>query len=147
MYTFPNRLKITFFVLILVGALGLVAGFVMAPSTVAEAQAMVADTHNGEEHGESHKQTAVTHADATHHEEKKHDSETHASKSHASEESHVGESHDDDHGEHLLHQLQNKPWAALYVAAFFFMMISLGTLAFYAIQRDAQAGWSILLFT
>ena len=146
MYTFPNRLKITFFVLILVGALGLVAGFVMAPSTVAEAQAMVADTHNGEEHGESHKQTAVTHADATHHEEKKHDSETHDSKSHASEESHVGESHDDDHGEHLLHQLQNKPWAALYVAAFFFMMISLGTLAFYAIQRAAQAGWSILLF-
>ena len=140
MYTFPNRLKITFFVLILVGALGLVAGFVMAPSTVAEAQAMVADAHHGEEHGESHEQTAVTHADATHHEEKEHGSEARASESHA------GESHDDDHGEHLLHQLQNKPWAALYVAAFFFMMISLGTLAFYAIQRAAQAGWSILLF-
>lgn len=141
MYTFPNRLKITFFVLMLVGALGLVAGFVMAPSTVAEAQAMVADAHHGEGHGESHEQTVATHADATHHEDKAHDSEAHAS-----EESHASESHDDDHGEHLLHQLQNKPWAALYVAAFFFMMISLGTLAFYAIQRAAQAGWSILLF-
>jgi hypothetical protein len=46
----------------------------------------------------------------------------------------------------LLHQLQNKPWAALYVAAFFFMMIALGTLAFYAINRAAQAGWSPALF-
>lgn len=125
----------------LVGALGLVAGFVMAPSTVAEAQAMVADAHHEEGHGESHEPAAATHADATHHEEK-----AHASEAHASEESHASESHEDDHGEHLLHQLQNKPWAALYVAAFFFMMISLGTLAFYAIQRAAQAGWSILLF-
>ena len=28
----------------------------------------------------------------------------------------------------------------------FFMMISLGVLAFYAIQRAAQAGWSIVLY-
>ena len=52
MYTFPNRLKITFLVLILVGAAGLVAGFLSAPSSVAEAQAMVADAHHGEGHGE-----------------------------------------------------------------------------------------------
>jgi len=50
------------------------------------------------------------------------------------------------HETHVLHQLQNKPWAALYVAAFFFFMIALGVLAFYAIQRAAQAGWSPLLF-
>lgn len=54
--------------------------------------------------------------------------------------------HDSSHDEHLLHQLQNKPWAALYVAALFFMMIALGTLAFYAIQRAAQAGWSPVLY-
>lgn len=54
--------------------------------------------------------------------------------------------HDVSHDEHLLHQLANRPWAALYVAAFFFFMISLGVLAFYAIQRAAQAGWSPLLF-
>ena len=30
----------------------------------------------------------------------------------------------------LLHQLQNKPWAALYVAAFFFFMIPLEYLLF-----------------
>lgn len=54
--------------------------------------------------------------------------------------------HDDAHYEHVLHQLQNKPWAAVYVAALFFMLISLGVLAFYAINRVAQAGWSPVLF-
>ena len=56
------------------------------------------------------------------------------------------EEHDASHDEHVFHQLSNKPWAALYVAAFFFFMISLGTLAFYAINRAAQAGWSPVLF-
>lgn len=50
------------------------------------------------------------------------------------------------HLEHVLHQLQNKPWAAFYVACIFFMLISLGVLAFYAIQQVAQAGWSPVLF-
>ena len=56
--------------------------------------------------------------------------------------------HDDHkaHAEHVLHQLQNKPWAALYVACLFFMLIALGALAFYAIQQVAQAGWSPVLF-
>ncbi len=48
--------------------------------------------------------------------------------------------------EHTLHMLHNKPWAAIYVAALFFMLISLGVLAFYAINRAAQAGWSPVLF-
>ena len=30
-----------------------------------------------------------------------------------------------EHLNHVLHQLQNKPWAALYVACIFFMLISL----------------------
>ena len=51
-----------------------------------------------------------------------------------------------EHVEHVFHQLQNKPWAALYVACIFFMLISLGALAFYAIQQVAQAGWSPVLF-
>ncbi|WP_396157856.1 quinol:cytochrome C oxidoreductase [Flavobacterium sp.] len=51
-----------------------------------------------------------------------------------------------EHAEHVFHQLQNKPWAALYVACIFFMLISLGALAFYAIQQVAQAGWSPVLF-
>lgn len=50
------------------------------------------------------------------------------------------------HGKHLLHQLQNKPWASVYVAGLFFFFIALGTLAFYAVQRASQAGWPIVLF-
>lgn len=50
------------------------------------------------------------------------------------------------HAEHVLQLLKNKPWAALYVAALFFMLISLGVLAFYAINRAAQAGWAPILF-
>ncbi|MDO4228348.1 MAG: quinol:cytochrome C oxidoreductase [Capnocytophaga sp.] len=59
---------------------------------------------------------------------------------------HTDTHHDDAHYEHVLHQLHNKPWAAVYVAALFFMLISLGVLAFYAINRAAQAGWSPVLF-
>lgn len=63
-------------------------------------------------------------------------------------EAHAAAGHDDHkaHLEHVLHQLQNKPWAALYVACLFFMLIALGALAFYAIQQVAQAGWSPVLF-
>lgn len=63
--------------------------------------------------------------------------------------SHKSDAHVDDHAEHVLHvlhQLQNKPWAALYVACIFFMLIAMGALAFYAIQQVAQAGWSPVLF-
>ncbi|RZJ73955.1 quinol:cytochrome C oxidoreductase [Flavobacterium sp.] len=51
-----------------------------------------------------------------------------------------------EHLEHVYHQLQNKPWAALYVACIFFLLISMGVLAFYGIQQVAQAGWSPVLF-
>lgn len=59
------------------------------------------------------------------------------------------EAHGDEHAkhvEHVFHQLANKPWAALYVGALFIFLISLGVLAFYAIQWAAQAGWSPALF-
>lgn len=54
--------------------------------------------------------------------------------------------HGDEHAKHVQHQIANRPWSALYVAAFFFMMIALGVLAFYAIQIASQAGWSPVLF-
>ena len=127
MYTFTNKLRNFSITLMVVGFLGLTYGFLTAPETVEEATAMVADAHHGEGHGDGHSDTA--HED--HHEAASAHGEEHA---------------EDHHGEHLLHQLQNKPWAALYVAAFFFMMIALGTLAFYAINRAAQAGWSPALF-
>ena len=127
MCAFTNKLRNFSITLMVVGFLGLTYGFLTAPETVEEAAAMVADAHHGEGHGDGHSDTA--HED--HHEVASAHGEEHA---------------EDHHGEHLLHQLQNKPWAALYVAAFFFMMIALGTLAFYAINRAAQAGWSPALF-
>jgi len=116
----------------------LVYGFLSMPSTVKDAQAMVAEVH----HGDEHQQEAAHGID--------HSTDAEQENTHGvyhEEKSHVDDSHaDESHGEHLLHQLQNKPWAALYVAAFFFFMISLGVLAFYAIQRAAQAGWSPALY-
>lgn len=125
MYTFSNRLRIGAFILMAVGLLGIGIGFVSAPSTVDEAKAMLASHSEG--HG------AATHgADAAG-----------ADLEHGMT---AGENHGAAHDEHLLHQLQNRPWAALYVAAIFFFIIALGVLAFYAIQRAAQAGWSPILF-
>ncbi|MEO9512710.1 MAG: quinol:cytochrome C oxidoreductase [Flavobacteriaceae bacterium] len=129
MYTFSNRLKIGSFIAMAIGAICLVTGFLSAPSTVEEAKAIVAAAHD-DGHGGGHGEEASSHAEEGHHGE----AVTH------------GEEHDASHDEHVLHQLQNRPWSALYVAAFFFFMISLGVLAFYAIQRAAQAGWSPLLF-
>lgn len=59
---------------------------------------------------------------------------------------HAHSSHDMSHMQHLLHLHQNKPWAAFYVSALFFMLISLASLVFYAINRASQAGWSPVLF-
>ncbi|WP_394759373.1 quinol:cytochrome C oxidoreductase [Flavobacterium sp.] len=84
--------------------------------------------------------TAVAVVDAPAHEAHNADSKGHEVAEHDAHAEHV------EHVEHVFHQLQNKPWAALYVAALFFMLISLGVLAFYAIQHAAQAGWSPVLF-
>ena len=138
MYTFSNKLRNLAFAFMAIGLAGLVYGFLSAPKTVEEAKAMVATEHHGAGHGEeqSSDHAAPAHAETAHdtHQEEEHGEVAHE------------EEHDASHDEHLFHQLQNKPWAALYVAAFFFFMIALGTLAFYAIQRAAQAGWSPVLY-
>lgn len=125
MYTFSNRLKIGSLVLMALGLIGMGIGFVAAPGTVEEAKEIVASAH-GDDHGSGH--------------------EAVASQGNHGAVAHGEQSHDTSHDTHLLHQMQNRPWAAVFIAAFFFFMISLGTLAFYAIQRAAQAGWSPLLF-
>ena len=158
MYQFSKNLKIFSLILMFVGAVALGIGFLSAPTTVEEAKAMVADAHGHGGHGGhgDHDTNAGDHAMA--HKDEAHHSDhhyTHADDHHdkideayAHSDSHDahGGGHGDSHDKHLLHQLQNRPWAATYVAALFFMMIALGVLAFYAIQRAAQAGWSILLF-
>ena len=133
MYTFSSKLKTFSFILMAVGILGIGYGFFKAPKDIQAVEVLLAaESHDG--HG------------AVHHEEAKAADAGHGDAHHAKT---ADAHHDAEHTEHLthvLHQLQNKPWAALYVACIFFMLVSMGVLAFYAIQQVAQAGWSPVLF-
>ena len=124
MFTLTNKIKTFSIALIVLGLLGIAYGFYSAPSTIEEAKEIVASSHHDDGHSSSYDN---------------HSEEAKGNDDH-------GDGHEMSHDEHVFHQLANRPWAAVYVAAFFFFMISLGTLAFYAIQRAAQAGWSPLLF-
>ena len=130
MYTISNRLKIFSISLIILGALGWSYSYVNSHKSLEEVKEILAhESSHGDSHGDSHE---VAH---------------HASES--NEDSHSELSHhsnEDTHAEHVMHQIHNRPYAALYVAAFFFMMIALGVLAFYAIQYASQAGWSPVLY-
>ncbi|MEJ6698401.1 MAG: quinol:cytochrome C oxidoreductase [Flavobacteriaceae bacterium] len=136
MYKFTKNIKIFSLTLIILGALGLGYGFYSAPSSVEEAKAMVSNLHE-DSHGDESLSHDIDKNEVLHKKQEDH-SNSSVLDSHSSE--------DSSHDKHLLNQLQNRPWAALYVAALFFMMLSLGTLAFYAIQRASQAGWSPILF-
>lgn len=147
MYTFSSKLKTLSFILMAVGILGIGYGFLTAPKDIQDIEKLLAaESHGG--HGEA-KHEAVVLADNTaevavvaHDEPAQTEGTVKKSGGHevSEEEAHI------EHLNHVLHQLQNKPWAALYVACIFFMLISLGVLAFYAIQQVSQAGWSPVLF-
>ena len=128
MYKVSANIKIFSFTLIVLGLLGIGYGFYSAPKTIEQSKQMVSS------HGHSSHSLTDSHS-----------KDSHSADSYSSD-SYGYDSHEKSHDEHVFHQLANRPWAALYVAAFFFFMISLGTLAFYAIQRASQAGWSPVLF-
>ena len=127
MYKISNGIKIFSFTLILLGGIGWGYSYMDSHKTIEQVKEMLMHESS---HGSSH-------ADQSEHMEQI--NEDHHNDSHES-------SRDDEHAEHVMHQIHNRPYAALYVAAFFFMMISLGVLAFYAIQYASQAGWSPVLF-
>ena len=143
MYQFSGKLKMASIILMVAGALGIAYGFWSAPKTVEEAKEMVA---GHDYHGEAHGQNDVL--DTAHGNSNSHESSTHnSSESHGETNDHHSSAEETEkHNQHLLDQLKNKPWAAVYVALFFFLGITLLVLVFYAIQRVAQAGWSIVLF-
>ena len=136
MYTFSNKLKTFSIILMVLGLLGVGYGFMTSHKSFEEVEHLLAseEAHHGGGHGEE-----ATHAAPSH--------DTHASNDAHGEEAHAagGEDTHKKHVEHVMHQIHNRPWSALYVAAFFFMMIALGVLAFYAIQIASQAGWSPVL--
>ena len=126
-YIVSKQIKILAISFMLIGLVGIVYGFVSAPSNIEEAKEIVASKSHGSEHEDS-----------------EHEDSEHEDSGNSNKESEAN--HEVDHDKHLLNQLQNKPWASIYVPALFFMLISLGALAFYAIQRVSQAGWSIVLY-
>ena len=142
-YTFSNRLKIFSLALMLLGAIGWYYSYSTSHVSLDDVKEILAAEASG--HGDGHGEAAtVEHAvkaDA-------HNDE-HADNSHGETADHALENaahHGDEHAEHVMHAMHNRPYSALYVAAFFFMMIALGALAFYAIQYASQAGWSPVLF-
>ncbi|ARN71964.1 quinol:cytochrome C oxidoreductase [Nonlabens tegetincola] len=135
MYTLSSKLKVFAGILFVVGLIMTVFGFINSPADLAEVEQMLEKEHHGDHHGAS----TVNFEDATNDHHNTHGEESHGDEAH-------GESHEMSHAEHVYHQLTNRPWSAVYVAAFFFFMIGLGVLAFYAIQKAAQAGWSPVLF-
>ncbi|MFY0602797.1 MAG: DUF4779 domain-containing protein [Flavobacteriaceae bacterium] len=150
MYQFSGKLKIFSIALIIVGALGVAYSFYSAPKTVEEAMEIVASQ---EAHGDGHGDTSHTNKKEGHDTKESHGDHAKKEGDHTKKETHVttadahhGEDHDAAHAEHVFHQLQNKPWSSFYVALIFFLGISLLVLAFYASQRVAQSGWSIVLF-
>lgn len=121
MYTFSNKLKTFSIVLMILGLVGIAYGFFSAPKTVEQVEQILADSHHGHEAHDDH-------AKAT-----------------GAEAAQADEAHQK-HLEHVLHQLQNKPWAAVYVGCIFFMLVSVGIFTFNQIQYAASAGWSPVLF-
>ena len=165
MYTFSSKLKTFSFVLMIIGILGIGYGFLTAPKTIQDVETILkeeeAHHEGGHEAAATHQAAATEHSPAVTHEvavaETAHDTIAKdtvtavivAEPAHAEHVENNAEAHADEHAEHVehvFHQLQNKPWAALYVACIFFLLITMGVLAFYAIQQVAQAGWSPVLF-
>ncbi len=132
MFKLSGKLKLFSIILLVLGAIGIIYGFMSTPSTVEEAQEIVASTQQHSEkesnafidqvQGEGFTQEAMN----------------------TLKEADVVEG--EGHMHKVLHQLQARPWAATFVAAFFFFMMALGALVFQAIQYVSEAGWSGVLY-
>ena len=139
MYTISNKLKTFSIALIILGLLGVGYGFMTSHKSFEEVETMLAE--ETAHHGGGHAVATEAHVLA--------DDSDNSRKANTHDATADVEHHVDDHAkhvEHVQHQIANRPWSALYVAAFFFFMIALGVLAFYAIQYASQAGWSPVLF-
>jgi hypothetical protein len=148
-YKISNRLKIGAVILIVLGLLGVGYGFIDSHHYNEDniTEFLANEDGHGDEHAEEG-HGGPQGESVAHTKEVNGEVSAHAEEGHANEEAHVSEVevHKMSHEEHVLHQIHNRPYAALYIAAFFFFMIALGVLAFYAVQYASQAGWSPVLF-
>lgn len=136
MFEFSSKTKQLAIALTVVGAILWIVGFALNGSSSNEAD------HGHSSHATEH------HADAGHDD---HADASHDDHGHAGNDDYPGEAHaamiesaleHDAHAAHEAHQIANRPWSALYVAAIFFLGLGLGQLFFLGIQYVAQAGWS-----
>lgn len=134
MYKLSGKLKIFSIILVVLGAIGIIYGFVSAPSEVGEVEEIVA----------SHQSEAQGNQKATKQIDKIHEKGYTQKATQAAEQADSPKS--ETQLEKTLHQLQAKPWSAIFVAAFFFFMIALGVLVFHAVQYVSEAGWSPILY-
>ncbi len=148
MYTFSSRLKTTAIAFMIIGALGIAYGFITAPSTIEELKEQMLHAEDG--HGAAtaeHSAVADGHDTDAGHANKEHTKEalhTISGDAHGNEDSHgVSE---EEHLQHSLDQAKNRPWAAIYIAMLFFLLISVCAFVYYCIQRASTAGWSPVLF-
>ena len=143
MYTLPSKLKLFSIILMVLGLAGIIFGFLNTPKSIDDVKKILAEqeAHHGENHGVSDHGDSANFVDLARGQE----GYSEAAMEQAIDlniEGHGASSHE----EHVLHQMQTRPWSATLVAAFFFMMIALGVLVFYAIQFASQAGWSPVLY-
>lgn len=145
MYTLPTKLKLFSIILMVLGLAGIIFGFLSTPKTIDDVKIILAnqEAHHGNAHATSDHQDEHTanFVDIARGEE----GYSEAAMEQATDlkpEGHGATSHE----EHVLHQLQTRPWSATFIAAFFFFMIALGVLVFYAIQYASQSGWSPVLY-
>src|SRR5690554_3308943 len=142
-YTLPRKLRLFSIVLVVAGLIGIVYGFLTVPKTVEDVRHITSEqeAHHGGNNAALQGDETMNFVDRARGEK----GYAEASMEHATDlkpEGHGISSHE----EHVLHQMQTRPWSATLVAAFFFMMIALGVLVFYAIQFASQAGWSPVLY-
>jgi len=140
--------------MMVIGAIGLVYGFMSTPDSTSEVKEILAE-QNGDHGGERSEPSAEGHEKKSAHSEEAVPMQDNAEPQsgnyskmesiHGTDE-HAKEVHGQSHLEHAFHQMKAKPWAALYVSAFFFFMISLGALVFYAAQYASKSGWSPVLY-
>ncbi len=128
MFKLSNKIKVFSIALLVLGAIGIVYGFLSTPSKADDVKDIVIQKEKAEQ-GLLHNAPVASYTQEAMEEAENADfvpSETKIQKT--------------------LHQLQARPWAATFVAAFFFFMIALGALVFHAVQYASEAGWSPVLY-
>src|SRR5699024_4206379 len=139
MYTLSSKLKLFSIILVVVGLVGIIYGFMNVPKTEDDVRQILSEqqAHVGAK-ADDEKINFIDRA----RDEKGFSERAMADSKDLRDDAYGATSYE----AHALSQMQARPWSATLVAAFFFMMLALGVLVFYAIQHAAEAGWAPALF-